>query len=259
MNLQKKQNKKAFTIVELIVAISIISILSTIWFYSYVWYIADARNSDRKASIWEIKSAMKYYKQKRGAYPTPWNVFNITNNWITVAKQWVLNEDVTLSTMDNIPKDPHTSKYFSYSTTKNKQEFQVALTLENWEFPIAMLDWDYKSVSKNVLPSIILASSAWPLEIHDWFWAWSTNRDAFILNWWSNLPYDIEKPYNPVIWWEDIDDMLTSNSITFWQNSSYRTCDELDEAAKLIHITWTEEYQVLDTTWYLSNTWCILP
>jgi hypothetical protein len=33
--------------------------------------------------------------------------------------------------MDKLPIDPYTDKYYFYSVTKNKQESQIALTLEN--------------------------------------------------------------------------------------------------------------------------------
>jgi len=33
--------------------------------------------------------------------------------------------------MDKIPTDPYTNKYYFYSVVTNKQEAQVALTLEN--------------------------------------------------------------------------------------------------------------------------------
>jgi len=49
-----KHKKQAFTLVELIITITIIAILSTIWFNSYVWYLWDARDSERKANMWEI-------------------------------------------------------------------------------------------------------------------------------------------------------------------------------------------------------------
>ena len=261
MNIQKKAHlKTGFTLVELMVTITIIAILASIWFYSYVWYLWDARDSERKADMWEIKTSLKLYKQKRWAYPVPWNTFNITNNWLLVAIQWKLNENVTLSIMDNILFDLYINKNYFYSVTKNKQEAQVALTLENWEFPTALLDWDYKTVSKNVLPSIILATwSTVAVEIHDWVWNGTTNRNMFILNWGRNIPYTIVKPYAPLYAWENIDNILLSWNIDFWQNSDYRTCDEIGEAAKYIHTTWTEEYQILDNTWHLSNTGCVLP
>lgn len=262
MNKQKykSMSRKWFTLVELIVTITIVAILSTIWFNSYVWYLWEARDSERKANMWEIKTALKLYKQKRWAYPTPGNVFSILNNTKIVAFQWLLNEDVTLNTMDHVPKDPYTSKYYFYSISKNKQEAEVALTLENWDFPIALMDWDYKTVSINVLPSLLLATWATSsVEIHTWVWDGTNNRNLFILNWWKNLPYSIAKPYDIVYAWENVNDVLAGWNVQLWQNSDYRTCDEISEAGKLIHDTWTEQYQILDNTWYLTNTWCVLP
>ena len=259
-NIINKRKITAFTLVELIVTITILAILSTIWFNSYVWYLWEARDSERKANIWEIKTALKLYKQKRSIYPSPWSIINLTNSGKIVAYQWLLNDEVTLITMDMMPMDPYTSKYYFYSISKNKQEFQVALTLENWDFPIALLDWDYKTVSKNVLPSILLAtSSTWSIEIHSWVWSWTTNRNLFILNWWKNLPYGIDRPYNVFTAWENIDTILSWWSVQFWQNSDFRTCTEISDAAKLIHDTWTWEYQIVDSLWYLWNTWCVLP
>jgi prepilin-type N-terminal cleavage/methylation domain-containing protein len=256
------KQKQAFTLVELIVSITIIAILASIWFYSYVWYLSEARDAERKANLWEIKTALKLYKQKRWSVPVPWNYFNIINNWNIVALQWKLDENVTLSTMENIPLDPYTWNNYFYSVTKNKQESQISLTLENWEFPIALLEWDYKTVSKNVLPSIVLATWATVasnVEIHDWVWNWTANRNLFILNWGTNLPYTMKSPNEPFYAWEIVDDVLIAWNITFWQNSDYRNCTEIEEAAKLIHDTGTEEYQILDTTWTLTNTWCVLP
>ena len=49
-----KQNK-AFTLVELIVVITIISILGTIAFISLQWYNIDARNSNRVTDIKSVE------------------------------------------------------------------------------------------------------------------------------------------------------------------------------------------------------------
>lgn len=259
MNIQKK----AFTLAELIVSISIVVILASIWFYSYVWYLTEARDSNREANVWEIRTSLKLYKQQRWAYPLPWNSFNITNSGIIVAFQWKLNENVILSTMEEIPLDPYTKLNYFYSVTKNRQEFQISLTLENGDFPIALLNWDYKTVSKNVLPSIMLSTWATvgsSVEIHTWVVLnWSTNRDLFILDWSENLPYSIDKPHIPYYAWTDIDEVLIAWDVNFWQNSDYRNCDEINESAKYIHESWEEEYQILNTSWVLTNTWCTLP
>ncbi|MFK7779889.1 MAG: prepilin-type N-terminal cleavage/methylation domain-containing protein [Candidatus Gracilibacteria bacterium] len=254
------KQKNAFTLVELSITIIIIAILASIGLYSYVGYIGEARDVERKANIGEIKTALKLYKQKRGFYSIPGDYFNILNDGKIVALQGVLNENVTLSTMDKIPFDPFTGNKYFYSITKNKQEFEIALTLEDGEFPSTLSEGDYKTVSKNVLPSILLATGATTdVEIHDLIGNGTTNRNLFIFDGGLNLPYTIIKPHLPLYAGENVDDVLSDGNINFWQNSDYRTCDEILEAAKMIHDSGLEEYQILDDTGVLVNTGCTLP
>ena len=247
-----------FTFVELVVATVILIILTSTWFYSYIWYLTDARDSERKSDLAKLWSSLKLYKQKRGAYPIPWNNYNITNSWTVVAKQWKLNNDVSLSTLDILPVDPHTEVYYSYSVTNNRQEYQIALTYENWDLPKTWLIWDYKTVSKNVLPNIILAKdSSLDIEIHSWVLDWSTNRNYFLFNSSESLPYELIEPYRPYYNESLLDTVLLDSNTDFWQNSDYRSCSEIDEAWKSISWSWyLEEYQILNSSWALTNTWC---
>ncbi len=252
-------NKRAFTIIELMVSVIIIGILTTIWFYSYTKHISGSRDVERKANMWEIITALKLYKQNRGSYPIPGSYFNITNNWAVVAMQWKLNKDVMLTTMDKLPTDPSTWSYYTYSTTISKQETQVAISLENNEFPVSFLEWDYKTVSKNVLPSIVLAiDSTLDVEIHNWVWTWTDNRNKFLFDWLDSLPYSLSTPHEPYHNWQTLETNLADTKINFWQNSDYRTCYEISEAWKYIHTTWSEEYQILNESWVLTDTWCAI-
>jgi prepilin-type N-terminal cleavage/methylation domain-containing protein len=79
--------KSAFSIVELMVAVTILVILSTIGFISYSAYVATARDTQRKAHLAEIKGAMKILKQARGLYPEPIDSFEITYNGTPIVKQ----------------------------------------------------------------------------------------------------------------------------------------------------------------------------
>jgi len=252
-----RYNIKWFTFVELIVAVTIIWILSTIWFYSYIDFIADSRDSQRKSDLAKVTSALKIYKQKRGFYTDPWDSFAITNSWITVANQWKLNQSVFLNTLDELPSDPKIGESYFYSTTVNKQEFQIAGTLENGDNNVSILDGNYKTVSANVLPTIILA--AYPdsnLEIHDWIWSGTTNRTMFIFdNSRHNFPYTFEEPYSPYTDWTSFDTLINDETINFWQNSDYRNCTEISEAGKTIS-SWSGEYQIVSGSWILTNTGC---
>lgn len=265
-----KKNKDWFTFVELIITTIIIVILTATWFYSYVWYLTDARDSQRKSDMAKIKSAMKLYKVNRWAYPIPWDAYNITNSWLVVANQWLLNENVWLSTLDSLPTDPQTKNYYFYSTTASKSEFQIAMSFENTEFSIAYLDWDYKSISKTVLPNIVLAktSSWWTnVEIHSWainsWWTWATNRNLFLFNKIESLPYSFTEPYDPYYDWVILDNKLTYSNLWFWQNSDYQSCSEIYDAWKSISLWFIEKYDIRTDSWTLiesncncTSTWC---
>ena len=254
--------KKAFTFVELIIVVTIIAILWTIWMVSYTSYLSDSRDSKRISDFWLIKSALKSYFLKRWSYSTPWNNVEIQYSWSLVAYQWKLDKNVLLSDLDSLPSDPKNKLNYFYSITKNKQEFQIAWTLENWDNPKALLDWNYKTVSKNILPTLILATWATsPIEVQSWTTAWDINRKLFVYNEnIHNLVYDFDTnlPYSD---WTDFDTLLqeAENSNNFWQNSDYRDCLEIKEAWKLlIDPTNTPiEYQINENG-SLTNTWCTI-
>jgi type II secretory pathway pseudopilin PulG len=256
-------NKNAFSIAELIVSISIIIILSSIWFISYTSYIWNARDTQRKSDISLISSALKREKQQRWYYPNTWNGFNIVYQSSNIlAIQWKLNSNVSLSTLEKLPLDPKIDIPYIYSITKNAQEFEVALTLENSWIPMSILSWDYKSVSVSILPTIILAKdeNAWSnIEIASWVGNWSTNRNAFVLNEQTeNLPYTFKSPYTPQVWSGSIDTLVSQQKAKnlYWQNSSFRNCIEIQEAWKLLSTWTTLEYQTLNENWILINTNC---
>lgn len=68
------KNKKAFTIVELVITITILVILATIGFLSFWDYTKDARDSVRYNDLKNIKSAMDFKLTKGWTLPTPDNL-----------------------------------------------------------------------------------------------------------------------------------------------------------------------------------------
>jgi Tfp pilus assembly protein PilE len=260
------KNKKWFTFVELIVTISIVIILSSLWIVSYSSYIWDARDSQRKSDMAQVSSALKIYKQKRWYYGFPGDLFNITYSWTTVAMQWRLNENVHLDTIEKLPSDPKNDEYYFYSIINNKQEFEITWTLENSKDNIALKMGTYKSVSRNILPTITLAiwATAWSnVEIQAWNWDWDENRKLFIYdNQNYNLPYTFIAPFEPYSEWLSFDTLIDEVELywDFWQNTDYRNCTEIDEAWKLIiPLSATSfEYQIITNTWALVNTGCTL-
>ncbi len=255
-------NKKAFSFVELIVSVTILAIISTIWFISYSSYLWDSRDSQRKSDLAQIGSALKVYKQKRWYYPPPGDSFNLTYNWTWIVLQWRFDQNVRLNTLDRLPFDPKAKIPYVYSITKNAQEYEMAATLENEDNPMAIINGTYKSVSQDVLPGIMLAITkpgSWTAEIHAWVWDGTTNRNKFIFGDQNhNLPYTFVDPFTPTSDWTTIDVILWSLTNTYWQNTDYRSCLEIRESGKAIQNDWsTIKYQIIDKdTWDLTDTDC---
>lgn len=265
----KKNNyrNKAFTFTELVVVVTILAILWTIWFSSYIWSIADTRDSQRKSDFAQVSSALKIYKQKRWYYSYPWNVMNIQYDWNTIAYQWKLNNNVRLNSLDKLPMDPETKLWYYYSITKSKQEFELAGSLENSDNPISLVVWNYKSDSKNILPTISLAVDQDPgtnIEIKKWTADWDINRKLFIYNNQDhNLAYTFKEPYLPYSDWTSFTGLLdeVESNWDYWQNTDFRNCIEIQEWWKAIipFSTTPFEYQIITDTWALVNTWCTTP
>lgn len=249
-------NKKAFTFVELVVVIVIITILSWIWVVSYISYLWNARDTQRKSDAVQLASALRLYKQQKWSLPMPWEAFNLTYKASTniLAKQWKMNSSVVLPNLNKLPLDPKTEMPYVYSITNNAQEYQIAFTLENEDTPIAMIEWNYSSVSVNVLPSIVLALEKTAWENVDII----SEANSFVLSDQDeNLPYTMKKPFSPVSESSSVKNLVQQlkEQNLYWQNTDYRTCAQIKEAWKSLW-NFEDEYQILDENWILTDTRC---
>lgn len=124
------KTKSAFTLVELIVAVAILIILSTIWLVSYFKFIPWARDAGRIQNILNISEALENYKLNSNL-PKPeksieikqwtdilwWQGYMWTNQ---LANLW-LNKDIL---------DPEDEVHFSYYLLKNRKSYQLLSFLE---------------------------------------------------------------------------------------------------------------------------------
>ena len=122
--------KQAFTLVELIVVITILAILATVWFVSFSWYLAWARDTNRIAQLKSMSDALELYRTKKDL-PIPDDKVDVQANGTTIAYQWNIWANV-LETIEYTEKglDPKDKNYFSYYLTKNKKHFQLLSFLE---------------------------------------------------------------------------------------------------------------------------------
>ena len=120
-------SKKWFTLVELIVVITILAILWTIWFISMQWYSLSSRDAKRINDIGILKKSLELTYLEDGSYPT--NSGSIVSfSWATLWTQGTFDNAVRLQTqrVSEVPTDPLTWENYIYSVTQNRGEFQIA-------------------------------------------------------------------------------------------------------------------------------------
>ncbi len=129
-----KTQNKGFTLVELIVVITILAILWTIAFISLQWYSKDARNSARVSDIKNTEKVLELFALERGKYPVPWNASDVTASWGTVVlwKAWDMDADVQrqVERLSKLPLDPKTGETMKYATTLSRKEYELKYDFE---------------------------------------------------------------------------------------------------------------------------------
>jgi prepilin-type N-terminal cleavage/methylation domain-containing protein len=134
-----------FTLVELIVVITILAILWTIAFLSFQWYNRSARDSVRTSDIKNIEKWLWVMIVKSWIIPTPDdNKISITSSWVLIWYQWYawkqVQNAIWMST--NWWKDPIDWNYYTYSTNANKTKYQLLWLLE---WTVSKIDILWKS------------------------------------------------------------------------------------------------------------------
>ncbi len=122
-----------FTLVELIVVITIVWILSTVWFVSYSGYLTGARDSNRISQLTKLSDSLQVYSASK-TLPLPDDNIQITASWELVWYQGFIWVDV-LETIDytNGWKDPKDDAYYTYYLTKDRNSLQLmAMMEESW-------------------------------------------------------------------------------------------------------------------------------
>ena len=206
-------NKQAFTLVELIVSITILSILGTIAFLSLQWYSQDARNSTRLADLWSIESSLELYQTKTSKYPKPSNSFEVTYSWAVAWYQWNFWESAltNLWNLSKTPVDPLTGNLYTYSVTNSFWEYELATIEEgstamilNWVHAAtntanAIVIWTYNGkflkVSKWSTDFILAVPSIITSEWSDISLLEILTNEALVFDGYSNAPSSYSTTY----------------------------------------------------------------
>jgi len=143
-----------FTLVELIVTITIVTILGTIAFISFQWYSKNARDGVRTSDTNSIQKTLEFFKIEKWFYPLPTNSRKISFSGWTLWQEWTFWDSVRKTTwkLNKTPLDPLTWNEYTYSVTQNKWEYELGIALEKtgyfsnafwWSFFNTFIVWTY--------------------------------------------------------------------------------------------------------------------
>jgi prepilin-type N-terminal cleavage/methylation domain-containing protein len=128
------KRKGAFTLVELIVVITILAILGTIAFLSFQWYSKSSRDSVRIQDLASTRKVLELFILEKWFYPLPTDVTEIVYSWATAWHQWSLWDRVIENVwkISKKPVDPLFDTEYGYSVTDLKNEYELWWVLEWW-------------------------------------------------------------------------------------------------------------------------------
>ena len=136
-----KNVKKGFTLVELIVVITILAILGTIAFISLQGYSADARNSKRTSDLNNLAGKMNILSTEGIALLSFVNGTTGRLTGISISWSWVTDGTDYEASIPNYLvlwvktsdyKDPNGLEYQIGLTTKKAWEYELAAVMERW-------------------------------------------------------------------------------------------------------------------------------
>lgn len=149
------QIKKAFSLVEIVIVITIIALLAVIGLTANNNYQSSVNNAKVSADILTIDNAILAYEQANGQLPAPTGNVNYFKQDATYAHSgsaeifgvhgFITEDTVAKQYLDILPLDPKTNQYYAYGKTKDSNEYEIAGI--NWidESPVAFVKGNYSA------------------------------------------------------------------------------------------------------------------
>lgn len=129
---KQKIHFKGFTLVELIVVITILAILSTVAFISFQWYSQSSRDAVRQTNLKSLDKWLSLLKMKNQSFPEPaWPTTSVEVNSALISTQWFMSEAIanTIGVFWDL-KDPTTWYLPIYVLSADKQKYQIGMFQE---------------------------------------------------------------------------------------------------------------------------------
>lgn len=124
----KNKKKIGFTLVELLVVISIIGILTVVTAGNFVESQKKSRDSARKANLKALSTALNQYYADKGYFPCSDTGSTCINGLILTGGEFSSGGVVY---MKKVPKDKASVKQITYTLSPTKKSFRLYTNLEN--------------------------------------------------------------------------------------------------------------------------------
>lgn len=123
--------KKAFTLVEIMVVITILIILSSIWFLSYTYNITNSKDINRISQVINIWDWI-YLKLAKWIEILPEDSIEILDNWKLYSKQWFAWKSIIWKIWYfSSWLDPDVEEYFTYALWTNNVNYEIIAFLKD--------------------------------------------------------------------------------------------------------------------------------
>lgn len=149
-----------FTLVELIVVITILAILWTIATISLWNFTMSARDSVRISDTKNIAKVLETYRLWTWVYPKPSNWTDITYSWGTIFTQWTFWKETRIKlwwkwNISTIPLDPLFENEYVYSLQSTNRSYNISFVMEEEYAQNLLQNKSYAAESRYVLPRVI--------------------------------------------------------------------------------------------------------
>ena len=231
-----KNKKEGFTFVELIVVMTILTILGTLAFNNLFAFRKNGRDAVRVTDLSSLGKSLDFFKANTWFYPLPNSNIDITYTGWLAWSQWIISDAViqNFAHIDKKPVDPLTQKEYTYSVMNIRTEYSLWGIMESsqliadseatsqnkdiWNAPYALVMWNYnwKILVVNTwwidyilaLPSIITTDFTFT-DV-----ASILQNKTLVYNGYSNVPVSYA---STLTWWFDF---FSPNTLIFSGNLS---------------------------------------